>query len=419
MRADRQFGQRLGAVIMRVDDGFVALIIGVDFAVAHVADQQILPAFFRPIGGQLLFGAGNHMFAVGQRILVRTEGELAARNRGLVLRLLGHRLHVTSGILAFSQLVYHRTGRSARSGDEHGAHAIRIDRRGLQRSERILVQIVGNGDLRVGSAQRIQLVAHALRQRRQIAGIDAHAAQFGSGHFNSCLHGLFNVVRVNQQCGVLAERGNLRFKRAALIIMHQREAVRGRADGIQAIHLRGQQIGRALESAHYRSTGSGNGGPLVRTAPAHIHARAILRGADHAGRGRRDRGIVIQNAQQQRFQQRALAERAFDLQNRRIREEHLTFAIALDRTGKMEILKPFDSFGAYYFAICKEFQIIIVKMEIFKRVKNTTLAGGHPIVAAKRQMTGENLEYALAIGGAVPQARVKHGVFVHVGHECR
>ena len=236
------------------------------------------------------------MFAVGQRILVRTEGELAARNRGLVLRLLGHRLHVTSGILAFSQLVYHRTGRSARSGDEHGAHAIRIDRRGLQRSERILVQIVGNGDLRVGSAQRIQLVAHALRQRRQIAGIDAHAAQFGSGHFNSCLHGLFNVVRVNQQCGVLAERGNLRFKRAALIIMHQREAVRGRADGIQAIHLRGQQIGRALESAHYRSTGSGNGGPLVRTAPAHIHARAILRGADHAGRGRRDRGIVIQNA---------------------------------------------------------------------------------------------------------------------------
>ena len=58
-------------------------------------------------------------------------------------------------------------------------------------------------------------------------------------------------------------------------------------------------------------------------------------------------------------------------------------------------------------------------MEIFKRVKNTTLAGGHPIVAPKRQMPGENLEYALAIGGAVPQARVKHGVFVHVGHECR
>ena len=39
------------------------------------------------------------------------------------------------------------------------------------------------------------------------------------------------------------------------------------------------------------------------------------------------------------------ASATFDLQNRRIREEHLTFAIALDRTGKMEILKPFDSLG--------------------------------------------------------------------------
>ena len=157
--------------------------------------------------------------------------------------------------------------------------------------------------------------------------------------------------------------------------------MRGGADGLEAVHLRGQQIGGALESAHHGGAGGCDGGPFVGAASAHIHARAVLRRADHAGRGGGDGGIVIQNAQQQRFQQRALAERAFDLQNRRIREEHLTFAISLDRTGKMEILKPFDSFGAHYFAICKEFQIIIVKMEIFKRVKNTTLAGGHPIVA--------------------------------------
>ena len=112
--------------------------------------------------------------------------------------------------------------------------------------------------------------------------------------------------------------------------MYQREAVRGRANGLQTIHLRGQQIGRAFETTYYGGAGCGNGGPLVRTAPAHIHARAILCGADHAGRRRCNRGIVIQNAQQQRFQQRALTERAFDLQDRRIREEHLSFAIAFD-----------------------------------------------------------------------------------------
>ena len=85
----------------------------------------------------------------------------------------------------------------------------------------------------------------------------------------------------------------------------------------------------------------------------------------------------------------------------------------------MEILKPFDGFRAYHLAICKKFQIIIVKMEVFKRVKNASLPGGHSVVAAKRQVAGENFEYALAIGSAVPQARIKHGVFVHVGHECR
>ena len=92
--------------------------------------------------------------------------------------------------------------------------------------------------------------------------------------------------------------------------------MRSRANGLQAIHLRGQQIGRTFETAHYGGAGCGNGGPLVRSATAHIHARAVLRGADHAGRRRRNRRIVIQNAQQQRFQQCALAERAFDLQNR-------------------------------------------------------------------------------------------------------
>ncbi len=253
----------------------------------------------------------------------------------------------------------------------------------------------------------------------EIARIDAHAAQFRSGHFDGGFHGFFDVVGVDQQRGVLAERRDLRFEGAFLVVMHQGEAVRGGADGLQTVHLRGQQVGGALESAHHGGTGGGDGGPFVRTASAHIHARTVLRGGGHAGCGGGDGGIVIQNAQQQRFQQRAFAERAFNLQDRRVREEHLTFAVALDGAGEVEVLQPFDGFRADHLAVCKEFQIIIVKVEIFKRVKDTTLAGGHPVVAAKRQMTGENLEYALAIGGAVPQARVKHGVFVHVGHECR
>ena len=200
--------------------------------------------------------------------------------------------------------------------------------------------------------------------------------------------------------------------------MHQGEAVRGGADGLEAVHLRGQQIGGALESAHHGGAGGCDGGPFVGAAASHVHARAVLRRADHAGRGGGDGGIVIQNAQQQRFQQRAFAERAFDLQDRRVREEHLAFAVALDGAGEVEVLQPFDGFRAYHLAVGEEFQVVVVEVELLERVEDASLSGSHAIVAAQRQMPGEDLEYALAVGGAVLQACVKHGVFVHVGHEC-
>ena len=194
--------------------------------------------------------------------------------------------------------------------------------------------------------------------------------------------------------------------------------MRGGADGLEAVHLRGQQIGGALESAHHGGAGGCDGGPFVGAASAHIHARTVLRRADHAGRGGGDGGIVIQNAQQQRFQQRAFAERAFDLQDRRVREEHLAFAVALDGAGEVEVLQPFDGFRAYHLAVGEEFQVVVVEVELLERVEDASLSGSHAIVAAQRQMPGEDLEYALAVGGAVLQACVKHGVFVHVGHEC-
>ena len=58
--------------------------------------------------------------------------------------------------------------------------------------------------------------------------------------------------------------------------MHQREAMRGGANGLQTIQPGGQQIGGTLESAHYGGSSGGHGGPLVSAASAHIHARAIF-----------------------------------------------------------------------------------------------------------------------------------------------
>ena len=397
----------------------MALIFGVVLAIGHIIDQQILPAFFRLVGGQLFFGTGDDMLAFGQRVFIGTIGELAARNGGLVLRLLGDRLHVARGILALGELVDHRAGRRARAGDQHGAHAVRIDRSGLQGSQRVLVEVVGHGDLRIGGTQRIQLVAYTLGQGGEVAGVDAYAAQFRSGHFDGRLHRLFDVVGVDQQGGVPAECGDLRFEGAALVVMHQREAVRGGADGLQAVHLRGQQVRGALETTDHRGACGRDGGPFVGTAAAHVHARTILCGADHAGGCGGDGGIIIQDAQQQRFQQRAFAECAFDLQDGGVREEHLAFAIALDGTGETEILQPCDGFGAHHLSVGEKLQVVVVEMKVFKRIEDAALTGDHAVVTAQRQMAGEDLEYAFTVGRTVFQACVKHGVFVHVGHQGR
>ena len=235
------------------------------------------------------------MFGFGQRVLVRAERKFASGHSGLVLRLLHHRHHRAIRAFTLGELVHHRAGGSAGAGDQHGAHAIGINRRGLQSCQRILIQIIGNGNSGVRGAQSIQLIAHALGHCSQVTGIDAHTAQFRAGNLDGGLHGLLDVVGIDQQRGVLAQCFNLRFKGIALGIMHQSKAVRRGANRLQSIQLSSKQVGGALESAHHSSAGGGYGSPLVGAAATHIHARTILGGRHHAGGCRSHGGIVVQN----------------------------------------------------------------------------------------------------------------------------
>ena len=59
--------------------------------------------------------------------------------------------------------------------------------------------------------------------------------------------------------------------------MHQREAMRGGANGLQTIQLGGQQIGGTLESAHYGSSERRPRRPtsLVRRPPISMQGRSL------------------------------------------------------------------------------------------------------------------------------------------------
>ncbi len=72
----------------------------------------------------------------------------------------------------------------------------------------------------------------------------------------------------------------------------------------------GLQIGCAVETGEVGGPCGGHRGPLVRAPRSHLDQRASLGGADHARRGRRDRGVVVEDRQRQRLQQDALGEAA-------------------------------------------------------------------------------------------------------------
>ena len=359
------------------------------------------------------------MLAARERVFVRAERELAPRHGGLVFRLLRHRLHHAVRAHALGQLVDHRARGGAGTRDELRADAVRIDRRGLQRGDRVFIEVVRHRDLRVDRAERVELVAHALGERGQVARVDAHAAELRASHFHRRSHGLLDVVRVDEQRGVLTERGDLRFERGAFAVVHQGEAVRGRADRGQAVQLRGEQVRRALESTDDRCARRRHGRPFVGAPAAHVHARAVLCGRRHArGRGGH-RGIVVEDRQDQRFEQRALAERAFDLQDRRIGEVRLAFAVAADRAVEMVVLKPGDRLFVHDVAVGKEPQVRFARMERLELVEQAPDAGDHAVTAALGQVAREDLEHAVAVGGAVAQRGIEHRVLIHVGHHRR
>ena len=201
--------------------------------------------------------------------------------------------------------------------------------------------------------------------------------------------------------------------------MYEREAVRGGADGLQSIQLRRKQVRCALETADDCGSCGCHRGPLVGAAPAHVHAGAVLRGAHHARGGGCDRRIIVQHAQHQRLQQRALAERALDLQNRRIREEHLTLAVTLDRTGEMQVLQPRNRLLANHLAVGQETQVLVAEEKPTQLIQNAADARHDAVTAAFGQVARIHLEHAFAVRRAILQAGVQHRVLIHIRHQCR
>ena len=308
---------------------------GVDLAAADQLDLQRAGAALGEEGLALFEGGADEQELLGRVAVLAQDaaGDLAPADSGLRLGLLGDKNGFAVGILALDDLVDQGGRRHARARHQLGAHAVGVHGGRTQGGDRVLVQVGGHRDLRGGGAHRVELSAHLERLGDQVARIQAYRAQLAACSargLDRVDDALPDVVGVHEQGRASAQLGDLGVEGVALGVVQERERVGGRADATDPVALGGLKVGGALETADDGGACGGDCGALVGTASTHVHAGAAVGGDCHTRGGRSHRAIVVEDRQEQRFQERAVRECALNGQQGRTGEVALALGVAPD-----------------------------------------------------------------------------------------
>ena len=348
---------------------------------------------------------------------VRANGALGSAYGALGGGTLGHGV-----ALDLNNLVDHGRGRLAGAGDHGRAHAVAVDWVAAQTRNGELIQVGGNNNARVVRAQVIELLAHAARHGTQVAGVDAHAAEFRARDLDGRLHALRNVVGVDEQGGVHAVRFNLRtesgllVRRAVIVDVGERPRMRRRARSRNAVAVRCLKVRRGGKARKVRGAGRGDRGVLVRAARAHLDDRAAVCGHHHAGGCRCHRGVRVHDGQDDRFKDDAFAKRAAHGKQRRIREVELAFAVAVHLAGETVMTQILNRLLVEEVEVR---ELLLGEAEVLNGFEHARDARDHAVAALARQAAGENFESGLTVRGAVTQPCLKHGELVLIGQQAR
>src|SRR5690606_27508263 len=149
------------------------------------------------------------VFRHGDAAAEGAHGLLAPADGGFAFRRLADADPGPARFLPGDELVDHARGGGAGAGDEGGADAVGVDGGGCEGGDGVLVEVVGDGDAGSGGAERVKLFAHLAHDDAEVAGVDAHGAQLGSGDPHGGLDAGADVVGVDEQGGVGAHGGHL------------------------------------------------------------------------------------------------------------------------------------------------------------------------------------------------------------------
>ena len=255
-------------------------------------------------------------------------------------------------------------------------------------------------------------------QHWQVAAVDPHRAQVAARHLDRRPHRPGHVVGVHQQRRGLAEGLELGLEGVPLAVVHQGEGVRAGARARDPVLVPRPQVRRGREAGDVGRPGAGHRGPLVGPSRAHLDQRAVAGRGHHPGRGGGDRAVVVEDGQDDGFQQHRLGERALHDEDRRTGEVAISLGVTPDVSAETVGFEESQRRLVHDARAAEEFQVGRAEAEPLYRVEQPSGACHDAVPAAMRQVPGENLEDGPAVGRAAAQRRLQHGELVVVGQQC-
>ena len=237
-------------------------------------------------------------------------------------------------------------------------------------------------------AESIELGSHLARQHAEVAGVDTHRAQAGTGCSDRVGHPVVHVIGIDEQGGGDSEGGDLGAERRLLpfvgrtagVRMQHREGVGGGAHGGNAIAVLRGQIGAAGEAGDVGGAGGGDSGLFMGASRAHLNQRAAVSRTDHPGRSRCHGGVMIEDRQCQRLQQDAFGERSGNREHRGTREIQFALGVTVDIPAEPEITQIVQRRRIQESGHRR--QGLIVEDEVAQRFQEPAGPGDHAVAAA-------------------------------------
>jgi hypothetical protein len=140
--------------------------------------------------------------------------------------------------------------------------------------------------------------------------------------------------------------------------------------------------------------------------------------AAHVIRGRRDRGVVVEDRQQQGLEDDGVGEGRLDDHQRRVREVGLALGIAPDVAREAVAGQPLERGLVDDVAVAQGGDRRVVEGELLDRVERSLHTGHHAVPTSFGEPAGEELEHGTSVRSARGKGGLHHGELVVVGEQC-